>query len=358
MSGEIINADRSLAQVTQGIRVLTAQTVANMCQIGKLLTEAKSMVGHGGWGEYLEKEVAYSQSTANNFMRLYEEYGEFGPNSQTIANLGPTKAGLLLALPAEQREQFAEEHKDDSVRQLKKEIAKLTKRVEAAEASDQAARVMLATATEEAGAMRQRLESIDADYRGQLDTVDKENDALRAEVAQLKAAADAPAKISAEDAERLRAEGRRQVEKELREEFQLSAAEDQEDIDELTAKAEKQAAQILDLERQLEEAKAAPTEVIQGLAKENDAKLAERDARIAELERQLEAAKSAASGSDARFERAEIQRHVNTVGEGFNSLLGYLLKAEGRGDEGTAKAIRAVVAQQIKVVRGKFGVVA
>lgn len=233
MSGDIINADRSLAQVTQGIRVLTAQTVANMCQIGKLLTEAKAMVGHGGWGEYLEKEVAYSQSTANNFMRLFEEYGEFGPNSQTIANLGPTKAGLLLALPAEQREQFAEEHKDDSVRKLKAEIARLTKRAEAAEASDQAARTMLATATEENGVMQQRLSSIDADYRGQLDTVSKENDALRAEVAQVKAAADVPAKISAEEAEKLRAEGRREVEKQMAEDLRLAAAEAGQEIDEL-----------------------------------------------------------------------------------------------------------------------------
>lgn len=204
MSGEIINADRSLAQVTQGIRVLSAQTVANMCQLGKLLTEAKAMVGHGGWGKYLEEEVSYSQSTANYFMRMYDEYGEYGPNSQTIGNLGGTKAMLLLSLPAEQREQFAEDHKADSVRQFKSEIAKLTKRAEQAEAKVAQAAELMALATEENGALKQRLDGIDADYKAQLDTVDRENDALRAKLAE---AESRKPELAPEDVGRIRQEG-------------------------------------------------------------------------------------------------------------------------------------------------------
>lgn len=204
MSGEIINADRSLAQVTQGIRVLSVQTVANMCQLGKLLTEAKAMVGHGGWGKYLEEEVAYSQSTANYFMRMYDEYGEYGPNSQTIGNLGGTKAMLLLSLPADQREQFAEDHKGDSVRQFKTEIARLTKRAEQAEEKNRAAAELMALATEENGTLKQRLDGIDADYKARLDTVDRENDALRAKLAE---AEKREPEISPEDQARLRKEG-------------------------------------------------------------------------------------------------------------------------------------------------------
>lgn len=203
MSGEIINAGRTLEQVTQGILTLSAQTVANMCQIGKLLTEAKEMVGHGGWGKYLSEKVAYSQSTANSFMRMYEEYGEFGPNSQTIANLGPTKVGLLLALPAEQREQFAEDHKDDSVRQLKAEISKLTKRAAVAEEKVSQAAELMALATEENGALKQRLDGIDADYKAQLDTVDRENDALRARLAEAESRGQ---EISPEEIARIRQE--------------------------------------------------------------------------------------------------------------------------------------------------------
>lgn len=360
MSGEIMTTGRSADSIATEIRVIVAQTQQVLTyaavKIGQNLIEAKQLVPHGEWGDYIKHSCGFSQRSANTYMQLAEEFG----NSQTFANLPYSKALALLALPEGERESFTEEHDvaQLSVRELKKQIKALTQRAEKAESSDQTARTMLAVATEENGAMQQRLSTIDADYRAQLDTVDKENDALRTEVAQLKTAAGAPSKISAEDAEKLRAEGRAQVEKELREEFLLASAEDQEEIDALEAKSKAQAAQIAELEKQLEEAKAAPTEVIQGMAKENDAKLAQRDARIEELERQLAAARSAASDSDVRFARAEIQRYVNTVGEGFNALLGYLLKAEGRGDDATAKAIRALVAQQIKVVCGKFGVVA
>ena len=204
MSGEIINAGRTLDQVTQGLLTLSAQTVANMCQIGKLLTEAKEMVGHGGWGKYLAEKVSYSQSTANAFMRMFEEYGEFGPNSQTIANLGPTKVGLLLALPADQREQFAQDHAEDSVRQMKAEIAKLTKRAEKAEEKVNQAAELMALATEENGALKQRLDGIDADYKAQLDTADRENDALRAKLAE---AESRKPELSPEDVDRIRQEG-------------------------------------------------------------------------------------------------------------------------------------------------------
>ena len=220
MSGEIINAERSLAQVTQGIRVLTAQTVANMCQIGKLLTEAKAMVGHGGWGDYLEKEVSYSQSNANNFMRLYREYGEFGPNSQTIANLGTTKALALLSLPAEDREKFAADHEGDSVREFKSQIDALTRRAEKAEEQVDSAKRLLIQATEENDGLKHRLDGIDADYKAQLDTVDRENADLRR---RLEAEESRELVISPEEAAALRREGAEAQAKE--DQVRIAAAE-------------------------------------------------------------------------------------------------------------------------------------
>ena len=59
----------------------------------------------------------YSQSTANNLMKLYQEYGDnqesfFGSlqNSQVFGKLSYTQALALLVLPKEDREAFAEEH--------------------------------------------------------------------------------------------------------------------------------------------------------------------------------------------------------------------------------------------------------
>ena len=112
---------RDIQTVTTEIRTLTAQfrqvTVAFAVEIGRRLVEAKSLLPHGEWGSWLAEKVEFSQRTANNFMRCYEEFGDeqitlFGavPNSHALANLPITKALRLLSLPEEERESFAEEN--------------------------------------------------------------------------------------------------------------------------------------------------------------------------------------------------------------------------------------------------------
>ena len=110
---------REIGVVTREVRELKrqAQTMAltYAIEIGRRLAEAKAILPHGAWGEWLEKEVEFSQSTAGNYMKLFEAYGNqqmslfgiFG-NSQTIANLDYSKALKLLAVPEEEREAFAD----------------------------------------------------------------------------------------------------------------------------------------------------------------------------------------------------------------------------------------------------------
>ena len=45
-------------------------------RIGKLLEEAKCLVPHGEWGAWLKTNVDYSESTAQNLMRCYREFGD------------------------------------------------------------------------------------------------------------------------------------------------------------------------------------------------------------------------------------------------------------------------------------------
>ncbi|MBJ6362125.1 DUF3102 domain-containing protein [Paenibacillus sp. MAHUQ-46] len=77
-------------------------------EIGKRLTEAKELVTHGEWGDWLKSNVNYSQSTANNFMRVADQYAS--STSQAIANLSYSQAVALLSVPSEDREQFAEDN--------------------------------------------------------------------------------------------------------------------------------------------------------------------------------------------------------------------------------------------------------
>ena len=125
------------------INLITEQTkqalLTGTIEIGKRLTEAKCLVRHGEWGNWLAERVNYSQRSANNFMKIYKEYGATGlvAKSQSIANLSVTQAVAMFDLPAEERERFAEQNEADkmSIRQLKAEVAKAKEELEAEKSS-------------------------------------------------------------------------------------------------------------------------------------------------------------------------------------------------------------------------------
>lgn len=142
-------AQRDIQTVTTEIRTLHRQAqglILNYAiEIGRRLKEAKSLLEHGEWGEWLENEVDFSRSTANNFMKIFEEYGAkqvslFGDaNSQTIGNLPYTHALKLLAVPAEEREDFVEKNhvEDLSSRELDRLIKERDAAVRRAEESEE-----------------------------------------------------------------------------------------------------------------------------------------------------------------------------------------------------------------------------
>ncbi len=118
----IIEAEnvRDIEIVTNEINSLLSQAQCLLLtfaiEIGRRLVEAKSLLPHGEWGSWLRDKVGFSQSSANNYMKIFEEYGDeqitlFGavPKSQTLGNLPYTKALKLLALPSEEREEFVQE---------------------------------------------------------------------------------------------------------------------------------------------------------------------------------------------------------------------------------------------------------
>ena len=130
-----MRAQRSLATVTAEIlsyqEAARRMVITYSVEIGRRLVEAKGMVDHGYWGRYLREELGFSQSTANNHMRLFEAYaaGQMtltgaAVNNQAFADLTYTQALELLALPAEEREAFVLTHDMSgmSTRELKEEL--------------------------------------------------------------------------------------------------------------------------------------------------------------------------------------------------------------------------------------------
>lgn len=132
---EIIT-DRTLETIATEINSIRDQTknivLQSSVEIGRRLVEAKAMVGHGNWENWLKTSVDYSQRTAGNLIKIFQEYGTgqqklFGTssNSQALADLNYTQAIALLGIPTEEeRIEFAETHNmnEMSTRELQQAI--------------------------------------------------------------------------------------------------------------------------------------------------------------------------------------------------------------------------------------------
>ena len=120
-SVDVIAAE--INHIKQETRILVLN---NSIEIGRRLVEAKSLVEHGQWSKWLKESVDYSQRTAQNLMRVFDEYGAnqidlFGtPKAQAFADLSYTKALALLAIPENEREKFAEDNKVDEIKEKEK----------------------------------------------------------------------------------------------------------------------------------------------------------------------------------------------------------------------------------------------
>lgn len=124
-------ADLIAAEITNIKEQTKKMVIYNSIEIGRRLIEAKEMISHGDWGKWLENSVSYSQSTANNLMKIFNEYGAdqltfFNENakSQALGNLSYTQAVAILGIPADAREEFVQNNDIDamSTRELQKVI--------------------------------------------------------------------------------------------------------------------------------------------------------------------------------------------------------------------------------------------
>lgn len=113
---------RTISAITAEINYYKAQTAQNIIEIGKRLIEAKKQLPHGMWEQWLSKEVEFNRSTANNLMRIAEQFS----NVQPVGHLPYTKLLALLALPDDEREEFvAQSH---TVGDEEKTVGEMTKR--------------------------------------------------------------------------------------------------------------------------------------------------------------------------------------------------------------------------------------
>ena len=127
--------ERDIDVITEEINFYKQQAGMAILEIGKRLVEAKAQLSHGEWLPWLEKKVEFSERSAQQYIRLWKEYGK----SATVADLGVRKALVLLALPENERDSFAgETHAVDGAEKTAAEMT--VKELEKAVAERNAAR--------------------------------------------------------------------------------------------------------------------------------------------------------------------------------------------------------------------------
>lgn len=283
ITGEILDAKRA-----GGEAILT---------IGRCLIEAKDMLRHGEWLPWLNEQVELSERTAQKFMKLAREWS----NPNTLADLGASKALMLLALPEGERDAFLEDHNviDMSARQLEQAIKE---RDEARAAAEQAAADQR-TAEQARDKMAEDMKFLNVRLAGAKE--DREQAMqdvarLESELAELKAR---PVEVAVE------------------------TVVDQAAIDKARADA------IAEMQEKLDKARAAADKA------RDKQKQAEASVEILKrsLEEQDKAEKKAAIAGDkelAQFEVLFVQGQ-----ELAHKMQGYLLKARGREDQTAAQGM-------------------
>ena len=293
---------RDIEAITNDILEAKRRGGEAILTIGRCLTEAKQSLPHGEWLPWLNERVELSERTAQKFMKLAREWS----NPNTLADLGASKALMLLALPDSERERLAGDHNviDMSARQLEQAIRERKEAQEAAARAEAEAK----TAEEARAKMEEDMKLLNARLSGAQE--DREQ------------AAQAAARLEAE-LEELKA---RPVE------VAVETVVDQEAIEKARAEA---VAEMRDKLNKAREAKEAAE------ARRKNAEEALEQIRL-QLEEQARAEKKAALGEDKDL--AQFELLFDQTKETVNRMHGILLKVQSRDEDAAGRLSKALTA--------------
>lgn len=244
------------------IRLLTTQArrmaLSYGIQIGYRLHIAHEKVGPHGWAEWLKKETDFSAASASRFESLYEGYGEdqgnlFGVGNKfpTLENLSISNALKLLAVPEEEREEFAAEVGAESLsaRELEKAIAEKKAAEERAEAAEKALHEMEEGEGLAVAELQAKIDELreDADKgkealkekAGLLDRIDQAARTEKSLKDQIRELENRPVEVAVERDEKAIEEAVQQAKAAASAEWAEKTKKLQEDLEKANAKAEK-----------------------------------------------------------------------------------------------------------------------
>ena len=294
------------AEIRMYVNAGRAITMLCGIEIGRRLTEAKDLLEHGEWLPWLEKETEFSERSAQNYMKVFREYGAmqmglFGPetNTKTFADLPISKALALLSVPESERIEFAEEVDAEhiSVRELQQAIEEK----KAAEARAQ-------QLEKEKADIRQEREAISLALKHAQDQVrELENRPIEVAVEKDEAAVETAAKEAREQAE----------------------AEAAKKIAGMETKLQKAEADLEKAKAAAEKTETAAKESADTLVKEKE----HLQAQLAEAQKQLKTSAADVTAFGIRF---------NSLQEEFGYMVAELRKVRARDPETGEKLSSAV----------------
>ena len=318
-------------------RNVRCMMVSSAAEIGKRLMEAKRLVPYGRWGEYLAG-LDYSDRTAQNLMRLAEEYQRAPAGLEEVSY---TQAVLLLGVPREQQEAFVEGHDMDalSTRELQAEIKRLKD-----ERDDMQVRMEELTDTVEAFRVTEKQE----------DTAVKEAEALRRELAETREDREAAETARQASEEKLRElkDKLAEAEERRRQAVEEAAGKSAGEIDNLkellarkdaeyTVQMESAKAQIAEWQEKLRQAEETPAEVRTEIVRETPE----------EVQRELDALRARAASS---LSESAARASFEAIRDAYKRLCDSLDDLEQDNGEIAGKC-RAAFARGLSIMAEKVG---
>lgn len=107
---ELANTTKAELSVLDGLAIqaqmFSCGAAMNLLQLGRVLTEAKPLVPHGEWLDWVRINAHMPARTAQQYMQAYSKFGL----NQEIAQLGPTQIIKLLPMSDKEREELLAEN--------------------------------------------------------------------------------------------------------------------------------------------------------------------------------------------------------------------------------------------------------
>lgn len=344
LTGTAVAPERTPDVIAAEIRTFTAAMLNNAIEIGRRMVEAKEMLPYGRFGAWIAENTGYSVSAANNFMRLFDEYGAaqgslFGAtaDSQTFGKLSPSKALALLAVPAEEREAFAVESDAEhtSVRELKRKIEEYRRERDEALQKAEAAANDNDELRKDNKDLNKRVKELEEAPPDELLFAEMREEARAEAVAEyqgkLEEAETARAKAQAEES------GAKRREADLRQELEDAKKARETEIAAARAEAAEELQAKLDAANvALDEANAAAQ-----AASESESK----------LRQELSEARKARSETTFDKDIATFELLFNQTKENANKMREILLKSRESGDKSTADKLSRIMVALAEAVK-------